>query len=125
MNPSMTSAIIIPNKGRAMFNPNETIHANKQAFRLFEAVWERGFEPCSNGSEALYAAKIKAAKKRGNGKSASLWRKARQLDRRCFENPAAIVVMGDKRFHVRWELDEDYSRHIRRVETGDFSHAGT
>ena len=104
-----------------MFNPDETIHANKQAFRLFEAVWEKGFEPCSNGSEALYAGKIKAAKKRNNEKSANLWSKAHQLERRCFENPAAIVVMNGKRFHVRWELGEDYSRHIRRSKTGDFT----
>ncbi len=103
-----------------MYNPDEIIPTNRQAFRLFEAVWEKGFEPCSNGSEALYAVKIKTAKKRSNARSGNLWRKARQLDRRCFENPAAIIVMDGERFHIRWELDEDYSHSIRRVEIGDF-----
>jgi hypothetical protein len=107
-----------------VFNPDETIHTSRQAFRLFEVVWQKGFEPCSNGSEALYARKIKMAEKRGNIKSAALWRKARDLDRLCYQNPAIIVIMDGERFHARYELNEDYSRYIRRAEPFDFTHAG-
>lgn len=107
-----------------MYNPDEIIRTNRQAFRLFEAVWKKGIEPCSNGSEKLYAAKIEAAGQRGNQKSASLWREAQHLELRSFENIGAVIELDGERFHARYEVDfevDGYSRSIRRAKIGTFT----
>ncbi len=94
-----------------MLNSKETIHSCDKAFCLFETVFCEGLEPCSNASEMLYAAKILVAKERGDEDGMSQWAQARHIERRSFENPALVIQIEQKRFHVRYEAD-GYSRRI-------------